>query len=377
MLRWLCTAGAACAALSLVPEPAKAFTPSVHRQITLEALRHGPVGLRPTRDAFWELLHAANGRDVKSALVSHDALDHFDDGEIHASNARVMDNRRKAISAFNLGRPRLGLEYLGRALHAIQDFYSHSNYVEIAGGQPLEELGREPIRMEVARRDEFTCPDSPDSLGGAGSWKLTSGEFIWKRLVVAIVADCDAPPARGRCRHGAPGCPGIATDEPPDDVARLRRFKHARSLAIEASRSFVEALFRDQEIIDHVAVQNMLLELRSDPYKNDPRRRTFSATAAPCAAVADATVAQTALNSDVVYLDASHLVSRSCKPNLEYRWSFGASGAIVAHRFAPGESYAIDVSVSDGSREYARAQITLDRDSFDARPDPPALLTIE
>jgi hypothetical protein len=76
---------------------------------------------------------------------------HFDDESFEESNARLVAKKQEVITHLNEGNVDAAREHLGRALHTLQDFYSHSNWVELgmtstisdALGMPLNSDGFE------------------------------------------------------------------------------------------------------------------------------------------------------------------------------------------------------------------------------------------
>ncbi len=91
---------------------------------------------------------------------------HFDD-EAFVSGQGRLTRLRKRVNA-KLQRPITGSIFdttlpqargeLGRSLHAIQDFYSHTNWAEkIDRVTPNDRLGRGVNLLNVARRGEPTC----------------------------------------------------------------------------------------------------------------------------------------------------------------------------------------------------------------------------
>jgi hypothetical protein len=106
-----------------------------HQEITAEALSF----LRPDIVAS---LQAANvATDVQYAL---DSAYHFDDCNFSGSSAVVAQNQAAAVQALNpaLASPETdaaAVAAFGQSLHTIQDFYSHSNWVELGAEGLLDD----------------------------------------------------------------------------------------------------------------------------------------------------------------------------------------------------------------------------------------------
>jgi hypothetical protein len=89
----------------------------------------------------------------------------------------------------------------GTLLHTLQDFYSHSNWIETGNNDPLSILGTEIISDDnVAGANERTCEDCNTFLyyhclnNLLNTNKLTSGYFSGQ--------DVAKPVGDGKCSHG-------------------------------------------------------------------------------------------------------------------------------------------------------------------------------
>ena len=84
---------------------------------------------------------------------------HFDDEEIIASNQRLIEERLRVINALNYGNMAGARDLSGQLLHTLQDFYSHTNWVENNGGvhSALGDPGRTAELGTVATAQEETC----------------------------------------------------------------------------------------------------------------------------------------------------------------------------------------------------------------------------
>lgn len=100
---------------------------------------------------------------------------------------------------------------LGRAFHTLQDFYSHSNWVELGNGSVNPEIGKPGSVSNVAPLGTNTCIEAP---AGQSCFKenLTTGF-----LTSGYYSDQDRVKPAGKCRHGgffdkSPGFGGINKD---------------------------------------------------------------------------------------------------------------------------------------------------------------------
>jgi len=97
------------------------------------------------------------------------AEDHFDDELFAKGNAQIIGARDTILTYLKSGNFVGARKHLGYALHALQDFYSHSNWIELGVKSPYEvRLGNPalgpnafstfgPDLPRVARSDEPTC----------------------------------------------------------------------------------------------------------------------------------------------------------------------------------------------------------------------------
>ncbi|KAG7265558.1 hypothetical protein CRUP_005090, partial [Coryphaenoides rupestris] len=183
----------------------------------------GLVSAAKFRAALQEI-YVQNGlidRDFADSPPHHFNSEAFDEGRglITVGVASIKANIRK--QNYQAAR-----ETLGRVLHTLQDFYSHSNWVELGNTEPYVNLIRPDLPIgDIADVDTPTCRDCTsetcanpildDILQGE---KLTSG-------YMGIISH-EKP--RGKCSHGGAAdltcavipCGGISKDERrPDNEA--------------------------------------------------------------------------------------------------------------------------------------------------------------
>ena len=98
--------------------------------------------------------------NVDLKAEKHLAAAHFDSEQFHAGQARMLSLRRSAVRSIREGKYRRARQYAGRLLHTLQDFYSHSNWVELGKTSPYNVLGREGAQPgPVVAPDVPTCED--------------------------------------------------------------------------------------------------------------------------------------------------------------------------------------------------------------------------
>jgi hypothetical protein len=148
---------------------------------------------------------------------------------------------------------------LGTALHTVQDFYAHSNWVEIHKDSPEinTALGRK--EFSGADKETKTCPTDPATLGGEGLKQLTSGYFY------SLLQPCKYPPGiiSGKCLHGwsyslpSGPCGGINKD-------KLGRpgYETARDLADKATEDYLDQILKEGSLAGNVDAVKFLMGIK-------------------------------------------------------------------------------------------------------------------
>ena len=247
---------------ALVSSPALAFKPNDagHLGITTDGLT--PITrsvdgatLRFSEAALSEIREANRDTDV---VTFFGVAEHFDDEAFRDSSTRLQDLKESAIEKL-LAVPPDGFgarRDFGGALHTVQDYYSHSNWVELGRTTIDERLGREIF--DSLPPGEATCPQSPGTLGGAGLVAETTGYFPFPD-------PCAGPPdgtPAGKCRHGLEFfCPDGLNKDAPGRVG----FEPARALAIEATTDYANQLLDDPRIATNPTALRALMTTTGAP----------------------------------------------------------------------------------------------------------------
>jgi flagellar hook capping protein FlgD len=167
---------------------------------------------------------------------------HFTNERFPAASQRLMDIKQQILDALRAQRPDgpHARELFGTAIHAVQDFYAHSNWVELGNTGFNNALGRSV--MPAANADDHPCPTNHNPLGPNGGGTLTSGYYLNK-----CGCDLSLVPA-GKCLHGTyfsgffsnacrPFCDGINKDRPEEDG-----YTAAHSAAADATADYLEQI---------------------------------------------------------------------------------------------------------------------------------------
>lgn len=251
---------AAAAALATVPQ-AGAFKPTAefgHVGIVRDALRRISVassdGLstyRFSERAILEVRDATAGVDeiVSSRGELSVPTAHCDDELLPECTQRIIDIKNAVIGHLRASPPDGGeaRRQVGRALHTLQDFFSHSNWINISSGDPG--LGINVISRLLPTQD--TCERGFSTLGSGtlAAFGLTNATTGYFSVVLA--------PPEGKCNHGLLIDPGIHKDEPG-------RTGHAaaRAAAVNATESLVRQVLTAPGIAGNDRAIKAFLDVR-------------------------------------------------------------------------------------------------------------------
>lgn len=236
-------------------------------------------------------------------LSEEPAADHFDNETIQVSSDQIFDSRDTIRKYLKQGRFAAARKVLGGSLHALQDFYAHSNYVQVGRSNYEPRLGASKNSFSVgtprlARANEPLClngqyliteltADQKTALlsrfleaAAAGQTTtvtyqalmnvlndrpLTSGYFFFPtnadtawaipfKFLLPNSGDIDQITDLGKCRHGwqTPGPNAVTIVQPginKDDTTRENiGYSDARRLATIHTIEFVREVMTDPMI---------------------------------------------------------------------------------------------------------------------------------
>lgn len=243
------------------------FTFDGHKSITKMAFEDSIADVAFSEDAIKDIYRANIDADkwIPSILGSPgEEYQHFDNEFIGQGSRYIkylklhvigllISNNEVTIDAYNFHGSR-ARKALGLAVHALQDFYSHTNWVDEGNTAINTDLGREALE---APPGSPTC-DITHNNYQFGLAFTTSG--YWEGLVNQCGPLSGPAGFQSKCRHGPPDsqqCGGLNKD------SHFREnFEEAKSLAIEATRDYV------QQIIDEIRYNSNL----TDEVKNEAIR---------------------------------------------------------------------------------------------------------
>lgn len=210
---------------------------STHEKITKDAVTTAASDLFQASTS-----NAAAQSAIRRIVAANAAVDddqthaalHFDGESFPEGQARLLALRSAVISALQKGAVTQAQDDLGSLLHTLQDFYSHSNWVELGNTVPHPDLGRPGHSLGRLGADVRTCSGTGSS--DLVTNQLTSGYFPGEDRVFVT----------GKCHHGGildSSLPGINKDTRLFLLSPHGNYhQKAAELATTASVTFLEEL---------------------------------------------------------------------------------------------------------------------------------------
>jgi hypothetical protein len=159
---------------------------------------------------------------------------HCDNESLPGCSVRILSIKNTVIDHLRNGNSAEARNQLGRALHTVQDFYAHSNWVNNPGPANTEinfDLGRSLLKSLPP--NVATCKDDffDNVLIGEGLTAITTGYFG------------GVEPPNNKCAHGVLPSVGIHKDNPGRPF-----FEEARRLAGAATTDLVNEILDDPRV---------------------------------------------------------------------------------------------------------------------------------
>ncbi|XP_018011256.2 von Willebrand factor A domain-containing protein 7 [Hyalella azteca] len=175
---------------------------------------------------------------------------HFNNEQFAASHAVLQARWGRLVGALKTREVAAARYLLGTSLAALQDFYSHSNWIELGHDSILEGLGLPSGTLpDVARFDEETCVTClnngvdckshlTDSILASG---LLTSEYVTNMGYTPLPGKCQLPPRQARRGRKVVG--GISKDLPSACFSpRPDLHNRAALLAAQATAHYLTAL---------------------------------------------------------------------------------------------------------------------------------------
>ncbi|KAH0630440.1 hypothetical protein JD844_013469 [Phrynosoma platyrhinos] len=124
---------------------------------------YGPkVSAKRFRGAIAQVANANAAMDFDNTTRDDPVL-HFDSELIFSSNAWLLQTRKEILQAVHSEQYSIARDKLGQLLHSLQDFYSHSNWVELGNQQIHPDLVQPGHEIKsIAEAGIPTCSDCTD-----------------------------------------------------------------------------------------------------------------------------------------------------------------------------------------------------------------------
>uniref|UniRef100_A0A3P9LEQ7 von Willebrand factor A domain containing 11 n=1 Tax=Oryzias latipes TaxID=8090 RepID=A0A3P9LEQ7_ORYLA len=263
-----------------LPSSTKAFSnygsSATHRSITrdvimqkvAEVCREELDGLEfnPRDSSPEELVQACLGPKAKgevSSVMFHKALreiyypnglvdrdfansapHHFHSEAFYEGRGIITEGMGTIKANLDSGNLKAARETLGRILHTLQDFYSHSNWVELGNTEPYINLIRPYLPLENLA--DVNTPTCLDCASGTCSNPILPNILKEKKLTSGYLGLYSSAKPEGKCSHGGEADQtskttprgGISKDEPRTDNKAL--FDAAVKAATEATSQLLD-----------------------------------------------------------------------------------------------------------------------------------------
>ena len=172
---------------------------------------HDHTRIRAFENAIEAIEEANSGTDFGDEKDI--AAAHFDSEQLQSGQNRLINLRQGIVSLIMAGNVVKAREDTGRFLHALQDFYSHTNWIENGNRAPNPMLGKPNERIaNIASPTQQTCTDCVKK-GWLFKYYKCNGNIDQHLKVNHILtsgyadgqtddAGREIPKPRGKCSHG-------------------------------------------------------------------------------------------------------------------------------------------------------------------------------
>ncbi|KAM4697003.1 von Willebrand factor A domain-containing protein 7 [Rhinophrynus dorsalis] len=208
------------------------------------------VSPRQFRASLRQIVSANANMDFLNGTRS-DPLCHFDSERVMQGNRLLLRAREEMLLSLRAKEYEGARERLGQILHSLQDFYSHTNWVEMGNTQIHPDLAvRGRDITSIAGVSDQTCTDCTDV-----SCQNNIVENIQRRQLLTSGYYGESPEKpQGKCSHGGPfddsrqlSAQGGINKDTVVAIFSPHHFLHhaAASLALKASIKFLSELRRE------------------------------------------------------------------------------------------------------------------------------------
>ncbi|RNA34007.1 von Willebrand factor A domain-containing 7-like [Brachionus plicatilis] len=132
-----------------------------------------------TADTIKEILDSNEETDLNKDTINN-PLFHFDAELLKKTNDRLIKQKDEIISSLKLDEYEEARQNIGQYFHTLQDFYSHSNWVEMNNVDINYDIGVRRLGGKIAQIEEATCVNC-EVLTSYDSYY--DGMSEWERIV--------------------------------------------------------------------------------------------------------------------------------------------------------------------------------------------------
>lgn len=201
---WLVPVGAILAFMPKNSSSGKNPGDSTHQSITEDSIREiekEVFGIttqtKSMKKAMDDIASADAAVDVDHPLS---AEHHFDSESFAAGQTLVISEFNSTVSALKNKNAKAARQNFGAALHTIQDFYSHSDWVELGNRSPNPNLGRSGQTItNVSPANDATCVNCGAGTNGCAD---CANNVITSHLTSGYFALIFSSKPAGKCSHG-------------------------------------------------------------------------------------------------------------------------------------------------------------------------------
>ncbi|KAM9323903.1 von Willebrand factor A domain-containing protein 7 [Gastrophryne carolinensis] len=208
------------------------------------------VSIRQFRASMRQIVSANANMDFLNG-TRNDPIRHFDSERVIQGNRLVLRAREELVRTMNAKEYEGAREILGQILHALQDFYSHTNWVELGNTDVHPDLATPGKDVSaIARVTDQTCTDCTDV-----SCQDNIAATIQKRhLLTSGYYGVTPEKPQGKCSHGGPfddsrqrSAQGGINKDTATPLFSPHHFLHEQAalLALKASIKFLSELRED------------------------------------------------------------------------------------------------------------------------------------
>jgi von Willebrand factor A domain-containing protein 7 len=239
---------------------ARAFVPSrtkkwlltdnddrTHEEITEDAIRelitqsYGNI----LNDSIENAISVIAQANIATDDDQYTSAKHFDGENFSGAQEFILRNLYDLIWSLNQNNPEAARYSLGYALHTIQDFYSHSNWIELGNRHPNRQIGVPGEVLHALGSNVPTCKSCKPCLPFSDSCKKN---LITRYLTSGYYSGEDVKkPGSHKCSHGGAldgstdGWSGGINKDSEDCGVSPHNYLHqtAARVAVDATKEFI------------------------------------------------------------------------------------------------------------------------------------------